>query len=351
MNVRAAKQHYEVLDGLRGIAALIVVIFHFAEIIYTEYPKNPFGHGYLAVDFFFCLSGFVIAYAYDDRVGKISIGTFFKKRLIRLHPLVIIGSILGLLWYLFVPVMDVSASLTQLITAFIFSLLLIPGAAFPGRYGNLMPLNAPAWSLFMEYAANVVYILFLWRLQRRWLIPILIIASGALIYTSFHTGSLIGGWSVETFRQGAARVFFSFTAGLMIWRFRLILPSKLGFISLSVLLVAGLMMPYPSWNWLAELLIVMLIWPLIVSLGAGVQASERMRKICAFSGRMSYPLYMTHYMALWSFAYFNNVHPLTGLNLFFTVAGMVAALVVFAYLVLIYVDEPIRAYLVRKKTL
>ena len=353
MNVRSSKQHYEVLDGLRGVAAVMVVIYHFSEWLYPDYHINPLGHAYLAVDFFFCLSGFVIGYAYDDRAGKMSIGEFFKKRLIRLHPLVILGSVLGLLWYLFIPYNEHPefVSTQQLITAFIFSLLLIPGAAFPGRFGNQMPLNAPAWSLFMEYAANILYALILWRLPRRWLIPVVIISSGLIIYTGYHAGNLMGGWSVETTWQGAARVFFAFTAGLLIHRFRLIIPSKLGFISLSILLIAGLLLPFTSWNWIAELLIAMVAWPLIISLGAGVQISERMRKICTFSGNISYPLYMTHYMAIWSFSYFNVKYPLKGAPLAFTVAGMTAALVGFAYLTLKYFDEPVRAYLSRKKTL
>jgi len=86
------RQHFEILDGLRGVAALSVVIFHFMEIVYTDYTKNFIGHGFLAVDFFFCLSGFVIAYAYDNRIKKIGTWEFFKSRLIRLHPLIVLGT-------------------------------------------------------------------------------------------------------------------------------------------------------------------------------------------------------------------------------------------------------------------
>lgn len=64
------KTHFEILDGLRGIAAVAVVIFHFMEFAIPDYTKNFIAHGYLAVDFFFCLSGFVIAYAYDNRIKK-----------------------------------------------------------------------------------------------------------------------------------------------------------------------------------------------------------------------------------------------------------------------------------------
>src|SRR5438270_10757692 len=104
------KQHFEILDGLRGIAALAVVIFHFMEWIFSDYTKNFIGHGFLAVDFFFCLSGFVIGYAYDNRIEKMEVKEFFKSRLIRLHPLVILGSVLGLLGFLLDPFLAPAAT-------------------------------------------------------------------------------------------------------------------------------------------------------------------------------------------------------------------------------------------------
>lgn len=151
------KQHFEILDGLRGVAAIVVVIFHFMEIAITDYSENFVGHGYLAVDFFFCLSGFVIAYAYDNRITQMTTWQFIKLRLIRLQPLVIIGSILGLLTFLFDPFSNLYAiygfGKTALI--FLYSVFLIPYPAMAERYTNLFSLNAPAWSLFWEYIANI----------------------------------------------------------------------------------------------------------------------------------------------------------------------------------------------------
>jgi peptidoglycan/LPS O-acetylase OafA/YrhL len=89
------KPHYPILDGLRGVAALSVVAMHIFEAHSTSHQDMIVNHGYLAVDFFFLLSGYVIGYAYDDRWGKMTIGEFFKRRLIRLHPLVILGSVIG----------------------------------------------------------------------------------------------------------------------------------------------------------------------------------------------------------------------------------------------------------------
>ena len=79
-----AKPHFAVLDGLRGVAAVGVVTFHFMEAAIWDYSKLWIGHGFLAVDFFFCLSGFVMGYAYDDRVATMGLRRFFKSRLIRL---------------------------------------------------------------------------------------------------------------------------------------------------------------------------------------------------------------------------------------------------------------------------
>src|SRR4051812_29451790 len=147
------KQHFEILDGLRGIAALAVVIFHFMEWIYTDSSKNFIGHGFLAVDFFFCLSGFVIGYAYDNRVTKMGVVAFIRSRLVRLHPLVILGSVLGLLGFLLDPFSSTAATYNvgKLVLLFLGSVLLIPLPLMEDRAFNLFGLNAPSWSLFWEY--------------------------------------------------------------------------------------------------------------------------------------------------------------------------------------------------------
>src|SRR6478609_8545742 len=146
------KQHFEILDGLRGIAALAVVIFHFMEWVFVDSSKNFIGHGFLAVDFFFCLSGFVMGYAYDERIGKMGIGEFFKLRLIRLHPLVVLGSVLGLLGFLLDPFALPSAyGAGKVALLFVCSLFLIPLPVMEERAFNLFAFNAPSWSLFWEY--------------------------------------------------------------------------------------------------------------------------------------------------------------------------------------------------------
>ncbi|RYE24853.1 MAG: acyltransferase, partial [Sphingobacteriaceae bacterium] len=160
------KQHFDILDGLRGVAAVAVVIFHFMEFATPDYTQNFIAHAYLAVDFFFCLSGFVIAYAYDNRLQTIGTWQFFKLRLIRLHPLVIIGSVLGLLSFVFDPFSNLHQLYqgSKMLLMFVASCLLIPYPLVKERYFNLFHLNPPSWSLFWEYMANIAYALALYRL-------------------------------------------------------------------------------------------------------------------------------------------------------------------------------------------
>ena len=74
-----SKPHYPILDGLRGVAAILLVPFHLLEpFAGGNHAEQIMNHGYLAVDFFFVLSGFVIGYAYDDRWGSMSLGGFLN---------------------------------------------------------------------------------------------------------------------------------------------------------------------------------------------------------------------------------------------------------------------------------
>ena len=195
------KQHFEILDGLRGIAALSVVVFHFMEMAYTDYSKNFIAHGFLAVDFFFCLSGFVIGYAYDDSIEKMGVKEFFKSRLIRLHPLVISGSILGLLGFFFDPFGGHPEvySAGKIILIFLCSVLLIPFGAMQERGFNLFSFNAPAWSLFWEYAANILYAFVLYKINRRLLLLLTILSAAAVCIVVYRAGNLMGGWSKDNF--------------------------------------------------------------------------------------------------------------------------------------------------------
>lgn len=345
------KQHFVILDGLRGVAALAVVIFHFMEWVHPpDSGKNFIGHGFLAVDFFFCLSGFVIGYAYDDRLGKMGVMEFFKARLIRLHPLVILGSVLGLLAFLFDPFAASAGEYGtgKLILVFLCSTLLIPFPVMEERAFNLFGLNAPSWSLFWEYVANIVYALVLYRLSRRYMIVVTILAAAALCLVSYRAGNLLGGWAGENFWDGGARIAYSFSAGLLIYRSNWIIKNRLGFIGLAILLSLAFVMPHFAWNWVAEAMVVLFYFPLLVALGAGSSLSPGLKKLCVFSGNISYPLYMTHYAVIWMFGnYFTSNKP--GANELFLIVSIGTVLLVgAAYLVMVVYDIPVRRYLSSK---
>ncbi len=341
------KKHFEILDGLRGIAALSVVTFHFMEWVYTDPSQNFIGHGFLAVDFFFCLSGFVIGYAYDDRVAKMGILEFLKSRMIRLHPLVIAGSVLGLLAFLFDPFGGHPElySNSKIALVFLCSLLLIPFPVMEDRGFNLFSFNAPSWSLFWEYVANIVYVFVLYKISRAYLLLLTIISAVAICFVCYRSGNLLGGWSGPTFWDGGIRISYSFLAGLLIYRSNWIIKNKLGFIGLAVLLFLAFIVPYSKWNWLSEPFIVLFYFPLLIALGAGATLTPSFKRLCSFSGKISYPLYMTHYAVLWMFGnYFISHQPDTKQLAFIIVGGMVL-LVGAAYLVMMFYDIPIRKYL------
>lgn len=124
------KPHYNILDGLRGIAAITVVCFHLFEAFATSHLDQKINHGYLAVDFFFILSGFVVGYAYDDRWKTMKTMDFIKRRVIRLQPMVVMGALIGgATFYLQgCPVWDVTVvTVGALLIATLLNAFLIPG--------------------------------------------------------------------------------------------------------------------------------------------------------------------------------------------------------------------------------
>ncbi len=338
------------LDGLRGVAALAVVTYHFMEWVYAP-DRNFICHGFLAVDFFFCLSGFVIGYAYDDRIAKIGVLEFFTSRLIRLQPLVISGSVLGLLAFLFDPFGGHPElySAGKIILAFFCSVLLIPLPVIADRSFNLFSFNAPAWSLFWEYVANIVYAFVLYRIGRGYLLLLTVLSAVAICFVSYRSGNLVGGWSGPTFWDGSARISYSFLAGLLIYRSNRIIKNKLGFTGIALLLLLAFIMPFSTFNWLTEPLVVLFYFPLLIALGAGAALSPGLKKVCLFLGKLSYPLYMTHYAVLWMFGNYYATHKPGTMQLGLIIITGVILLTGAAYLVMVFYDIPVRKYLSGKR--
>ena len=215
------KEHFEVLDGLRGSAAIPIVIFHVFNYSFGwDTPLSLMHHVYLVVDFFFGLSGFVVAYAYDDRWTRMSTLQFFRIRLIRLHPLVLVGATLGLLGYLLDPFGEGinHTSAPMLLLAYVTSLLLLPSPPVGGRTHESQALNGPAWSLMQEYLGNIAYALILRRLRALTLGIILGVSGLLLIWVANVKGSLDGGWRYPEIWMAPLRLTVSFVMGLWLYR-------------------------------------------------------------------------------------------------------------------------------------
>ena len=226
------KAHYELLDGLRGVAALMVIWYHIFEGFATSPMDQRFNHGYLAVDFFFILSGFVIGYAYDDRwKTTMTQKEFFKRRLIRLHPMVVMGAVLGAITFCIQGCEQwdgTRVSISMVMVAMLLNLFLIP--AVPGTgpevrgNGEMYPLNGPSWSLFFEYIGNIMYALFIRRMSTKALMALIVLAGIGLasfaIFNFSGAGHLGVGWTMEEYNLigGFLRVLFSFSMGLLMSR-------------------------------------------------------------------------------------------------------------------------------------
>jgi peptidoglycan/LPS O-acetylase OafA/YrhL len=351
------KKHLKVLDGLRGTAAISVVVFHFQELsVGIENPEALWlKHAYLAVDFFFCLSGYVIGYAYDDRRNRISVLEFFASRLKRLHPLVAMGLLLGLLSYVFDPfaagtkrvqwltVQD--ASLWKLIGYVLAGLLMIPSRPLPSRFGSYFSLNAPTWSLMWEYLANMVFAIVLWRMGRRVLLVVTTFAAVALGVFAHAAGTLDLGFDWGQMLYACVRTAFSFSVGLLLFRFGAAVRTPLGFGSLSVLMVLLFFVPFFRLNWIYDVVVVLGVFPLIVVLGAGAETSGLIGKLCEFAGRISYPIYMVHYAIVMIFANYYWTRRVSEHALSWIIAALTIFAIMISYVVLILYDEPIRRWL------
>jgi peptidoglycan/LPS O-acetylase OafA/YrhL len=362
-----SKRHYPILDGLRGVAALMVVAFHLFE---AHADNNRFSqhinHGYLAVDFFFVLSGFVIGYAYDDRWRTMSTMDFFKRRLIRLHPMIVAGMIVGaLMFYLgdsqvvFPLIHDTPLWLLILMTVIGMTLLPV-GPAFDIRgWGEMHPLNGPAWSLFYEYVANILYALVVRRFSKLVLALCVAVAGAVLVryLVGGPTGDVIGGWSLDPDQVpiGFMRLLYPFFAGLLLSRALAPGRVKHAFPLCSLIVVAVLAWPrvgdeHTLWmNGLYESLCIVVLFPLVVWLGAsGELGAGRSSRLCAFLGGLSYPLYITHYPFIYAYTAWVRDHKVPLLQGLPVMAAAYAAAVLLAWLCLRFYDIPVRAWLTRR---
>ena len=366
------KPHYLLLDALRGVAAIMVVIYHFFEAFATSPFDQRFNHGYMGVDFFFVLSGFVIGYAYDDRwkSGKFTIGSFFKRRLIRLHPMVILGAVIGMVTFFIqggVQWDGTQVPLWHVLIALGCTMLLLP--AVPGTApevrgnGEMYPLNGPYWSLFFEYIGNILYALCIRRLSTKKLAVLVWILGTGLAAFAIMNGSDYGhigvGWTMagNNFWGGLLRMSFSYTAGMFISRIFRPMKIKGAFWICSAALFALLAVPHLGaegnlWlNGLYDSICVLFLFPLILYIGAcgSVTAvGAKGEKVWRLLGDISYPLYMIHYPFMYLFYAWCWEDGKTIAQTWPVMVGIFFGCIALAYIVLKLYDEPVRKWLSRQ---
>lgn len=380
----ASKPRYDILDGLRGVAALMVVMFHCFETYIPQIGTQIINHGYLAVDFFFLLSGFVIGYAYDDRWGKMSTWDFFKRRLVRLHPLVISGTVIGACLFFFGACEEFSLVATcpwwKFALCFLMGILMIPcGTGMDIRgWGETNSFNGPNWSLTYEYIGNILYAFILRRMPKVAL-AVLCVCS-AFITLDLTLGwdvfgffaepkfDVIGGWGLtpDQLYVGFGRLLFPFLCGLLISR---ILPSRMtqdnpsgsplrlrgGFWWASLALIVIFSIPQIGGkscfaDGLYQSIAILIAFPLIILLGAGsVTTDARSTKICKTLGELSYPLYMTHFPFIYMQKAWVMNHPDAAVWQHISLnIGIIVIAVVLTWAVFKLYDEPVRRWLTEK---
>lgn len=361
-----SKKHFKILDALRGVAAIVVVLFHVLEVYSSgDHMEQLINHGYLAVDFFFMLSGYVMAHAYDDRWGKMTLKDFFKRRVIRLHPMIILGMTIGALCFYFgesayfPKIADTSVWTLILITLIGYTLIPVPPSMDIRGWNEMHPLNGPAWSLFLEYIANILHALILRKLSKVILSILVLIAAAALIHLAVTSpmGDLIGGWSVEPeqLRIGFTRLLFPYMAGMLLRRVVKIIKVNNSFLICSVLLVLVLSLPRIGghnqlWvNGLYDSLTVILVFPIIIYLGASGDVKTKIGdKLCTFLGDISYPIYIIHFPFVYIFYAWvtdNNIPITQGI---LVGIAILAFTIILSFLSLKYYDEPVRKWLAKR---
>lgn len=362
-------QRYDLLDGLRGVAALMVLFYHVFNdsksfFVWPE-PVSEFFHGFLAVDFFFILSGFVMGYAYDDR--GLTLKDFLRRRLIRLHPMVLMGVLIGVISFVVQGMTKwdgTQVSIEALMIVTLLGLFMIPSpASIEVRgYTEIFPLNGPQWSLFHEYIGSILYGVLLQKLSTKWLrvwvaCSIVSIAGFALLT---EDGGIAYGWSSEpmNFFGGMLRMLYAYPMGLLMARvFRERQPKPLHrpmFLICSFALVVLLGLPWlgnKDVETIYQLVCIFSFFPTIIWFAARGVLTGRRQKAVSFLGRLSYPLYIVHYPLVYLYISWlgRDGHPYEGYSQpWFPALITIVASVLVATLCLLFYDEPLRKKLTRR---
>lgn len=301
--IAPGRRSFVTLDALRGVAAIMIVIRHAPPFLWQNPygPTGVFWESYLAVDFFFALSGFVLAHAYGDRLQRdMTVGRFFAIRMIRLYPLYFLACAISVIFVtgrVIAGKLSLAAATPDVVTALLF----LPN---PASSGMLFPLNSPAWSLFDEIVANLVFATVARHLTPRILTAIVGIAAVALYGSSvsgwfgFGTAlgaTLDGGTLWSSIGAGFLRVTFSFFAGVLVYRVRAMISWRP---RLSPLVLTGTLIlvlgcwPTGDFQTTFDITATLLLFPALIFIGANSNPRPEGERLFAWMGAISYAIYV-----------------------------------------------------------
>jgi peptidoglycan/LPS O-acetylase OafA/YrhL len=360
----ASLMRFDVLDGIRGIAAICVMIHHY------NYPLLH--HAGLAVDLFFMLSGFVIAHAYGKRLLQgMSFSQYLGARLFRLYPMFFMGLLIGApVLYLLQKAGLATSPIRFIAGSLFYNLLLVPDLndfwiynfdASTPSVGEIFPVNPPAWSLFFEMIASVAFV-FLVKARPRTLLRIMVFCYAIVLLDGLvheflnyrYAFALDAGWGSNNLFGGFPRVFFGFSFGLWLYslagdakfsKLRAFVEHRIKHPYLYVLLISVFAFPkelagiYPA-------LVLATAAPGLVFLGSMATCRSVVGgNIAKFLGWMSYPIYCLHFpIGRAVFLQADEGHYSKSFAVF---ASITITLVVSVILTKLC-EEPTRAYLSRK---
>jgi peptidoglycan/LPS O-acetylase OafA/YrhL len=356
-------QHrYDVLDGMRGVAAVAVMLYHFNNY---EVPLNA----PLAVDFFFILSGFVIAYSYSSRLANgMSFGAFIGRRISRLYPMFIVSVLLG------GPILYVNTlmghsdySRRSIVAATLANLLCVPylnegNITNVGTvsHGALFPVNGPLWSLFFEMIASAAFFLLV-RLQRRGLVKVMGLSFAGIavsgVMSSFVDYQPVFGhgfgWATLNFFGGFPRVFYGFTCGIVLYLGVREMEAKSERRKTKPLLLYAALFAVLAFPFALKgtyyLLVIGVVAPALVLLGALTECKNRCEQaLSSVLGWMSYPIYCLHTpIGIGVDIVYEkyNVAAVTGVS---AVVASVWCTIISAVIITKVYEEPCRKYLTMK---
>ncbi|CVI64774.1 MULTISPECIES: acyltransferase family protein [Agrobacterium] len=350
--VQSPPERFILLDGIRGVAALFIVHRH-AEDLFGKSTASS----YLAVDLFFALSGFVLAHAYSRKLaeGAITPGFFMKTRFARLYPLYVLALALMAAYFICLYVLGLPTPIDdlhrlidpgELAFALITGLLFLP-APFTLTLNGALFLVSPAWSLFNELVVNAFYARFGVRATPKQTAAVLTVSALVLAVAAAEFGRLHAGFRWHEMYAGMGRVFFSFFAGVLIYRFRNRVPQLKPFQAALCLLLVCFILAVPMSRELRpffDLAVVLFVWPLLLFVASKTVPGRGVSMVSVFLGTASYAVYVLHIPLLaWTELLIPAVHRE---NLALP-AGIIFLIVTtcLSWWLTVYYDQPVQKWL------